>query len=126
MTGIRGILEIQRGFFNQLLGEKTPDKPNFNQEIEDRINEYNQVMQQAISHAEIALDMWEETVEEGDSRDIVREKAAEIRRDFETIINLCRPRVRSHVEKNIRSLMFRDKQIEERLGLYDKFAANNN
>lgn len=125
-SGINGLLAIQQGFFNQLLGEKKPTAPDLNKEIEDRINEFNQEMQKAISHTEIALDMWEETIEDLEVRGLVREKAAKIRRDFESIINLCRPRIRPHIEKNIRSIMFQDKQLEEYLGIKDQFAANNN
>ncbi len=84
-----------------------------NEEIENQINNYNKEMQKAVSHVEIALDLWEETIEDAELRQTYKETAADIRRGMERICRLCRPEVRRYVENNIRKLLCRNQEIEE-------------
>ena len=49
-----------------------------NEEIENQINNYNKEMQKAVSHVEIALDLWEETIED----DSILKKAADFIKMF--------------------------------------------
>ena len=84
-----------------------------NEEVENQINLYHKEMQKAVSHVEIALDLWEDAIEDGDLRKTYQETASYIRRGMERICRLCRPEVRRYVENNIRSLLCRNRQIEE-------------
>ena len=97
-----------------------------NEEIENQLNFYHQEMQKAVSHVEIALDLWEDAIEDEELRKTYQETAAAIRRGMERICRLCRPEVRRYVENNIRCLLCRNRQTEEWNRQTEQFRAVHN